>query len=135
MGKGRRGWTRVRAAVALGVVKALFDTNILIDFLQGRPEAKRELALYDDPAISAICWIEVMVGATAETLVGTRAFLSGFEVVGVVAERAVELRQRHRIKLTDAMIWASARQHGRLLVTRNTRDFPVDDPGIRAPYL
>jgi predicted nucleic acid-binding protein len=120
------------------VVKALFDTNILIDFLQGRPEARRELALYDDPAISVICWIEVMVGATVETAAGTRAFLDQFEVVGVdeaVAELAVELRQRNRIKLPDAIIWASARLHGRLLVTRNTRDFPADDPGVRAPYL
>jgi predicted nucleic acid-binding protein len=120
------------------MVKALFDTNILVDFLQGRPEAKRELALYDDPAISVICWIEVMVGATAETAVGTQAFLSQFEVVGVddaVAELAVELRRRHRIKLPDAIIWASARRHGCLLVTRNTRDFPADDPGVRTPYL
>jgi predicted nucleic acid-binding protein len=120
------------------VVKALFDTNILIDFLQGRPEAKHELALYDDPAISVICWIEVMVGATAETTAGTRAFLDRFELVAVddaVAELAVELRQRHRMKLPDAIIWASARRRGCLLVTRNTRDFPADDPGIRAPYL
>jgi hypothetical protein len=120
------------------VVKALFDTNILIDFLQGRPEAKRELALYDDPAISVVCWIEVMIGATAETTAGTRAFLDRFEVIGVdapVAEIAVELRRRHRIKLPDAIVWASARQHGCLLVTRNTRDFPAGDPGVRTPYI
>jgi len=118
-------------------VKALFDTNILVDFLQGRPEAKRELALYDDPAISVICWMEVMIGATAEAAVGTRAFLSQFEVIGVddtIAELAVELRRRHRIKLPDAIVWASARQRGCLLVTRNTRDFPAGDPGVRAPY-
>jgi len=35
----------------------------------------------------------------------------------------------------DAIVWASARQHGCLLVTRNTRDFPADNPGVRAPYL
>jgi len=120
------------------MVKALFDTNILIDFLQGRPEAKTELALYDEPAISVIAWMEVMVGATDETAPGTRVFLGRFEVIGVddaVAELAVELRRRHRIKLPDAIIWASARRHGRLLVTRNTRDFPADDPGVRAPYI
>jgi predicted nucleic acid-binding protein len=119
------------------VVKALIDTNILIDFLQGRPEAKAELALYDDTAISVIGWIEVMVGATPETLAGTRAFLARFEVIGLddaVAELAVALRQRHRIKLPDAIIWASARRHGCLLVTRNTRDFPAGDPGVRTPY-
>ncbi len=119
-------------------MKALIDTNILIDFLQGRAEARAELALYDDPAISVLCWIEVMVGATPETLAGTRAFLDRFEAMGIddtVAELAVALRQRHRLRLPDAIIWASAQRHGCLLVTRNTRDFPAGDPGVRTPYL
>ena len=30
------------------MVKAVFDSNILIDFLQGRLEAKGELERYDD---------------------------------------------------------------------------------------
>jgi predicted nucleic acid-binding protein len=119
------------------VVKALFDTNVLIDFLQGRPEARRELALYEDPAISIVTWTEIMVGATEDTATATRAFLAGFEVIGldeVLAELAVALRREHRIKLPDAIIWAAARQQGCLLVTRNLRDFPADDPGVRAPY-
>jgi predicted nucleic acid-binding protein len=67
----------------------------------------------------------------------TRAFLSGFEIMGLdeaVAETAVELRRVHRIKLPDAIIWATASRQGRLLVTWNTRDFPVADPGMRIPY-
>lgn len=36
--------------------------------------------------------------------------------------------------MPDAIIWAAARRQGRLLVARNTRDFPEDDPGVRAPY-
>jgi len=119
------------------VVKALFDTNILIDFLQGEPETREEFARYDDLAISIVSWMEVMVGATEATSTATRAFLSRFEVVGIdmsVAETAVELRQAHRIKLPDAIIWATARRRNRLLVTRNTRDFPSTDPGIRMPY-
>jgi predicted nucleic acid-binding protein len=64
-------------------------------------------------------------------------FLSGFEVVAVdeqIAERAVSLRRSRRIKLPYAVIWATAQARGALLVTRNTKDFPRDDPGIRAPY-
>lgn len=34
----------------------------------------------------------------------------------------------------DAIIWASARPSGGLLVTRNTKDFPSDEPDGRAPY-
>lgn len=119
------------------MVKALLDTNILIDFLQGFPEAARELALYDDRAISIVSWMEVMVGATEATIGPTRAFLARFNVVGLdeaVAELAVELRRLHGMKLPDAIIWATARREARLLVTRNTKDFPPDDPGVRAPY-
>ena len=120
------------------MVKALFDTNILIDFLGGAPEARDELALYDDAAISIVTWMEVMVGATDPTADATRAFLNSFELIGLdrdVAGLAVQLRRRHGVKLPAAIIWASARHQGRLLVTRNTRDFPPGDPGVRAPYV
>jgi predicted nucleic acid-binding protein len=119
------------------VVGALFDTNILIDHLNAFPQARAEIERYEDRAISIITWMEVMVGADGDVAEPTRRFLEGFTVVELddgVAERAVNLRRAHRIKLPDAVTWASAQMAGRLLVTRNTRDFPVDDPGIREPY-
>ncbi|HEX4199775.1 MAG TPA: type II toxin-antitoxin system VapC family toxin [Caulobacteraceae bacterium] len=119
------------------MVKALFDTNILIDFLNGVEEARAELANYDDSAISVVSWMEVMVGAPDGAKDGTKAFLSTFQLIGLdepVAEAAVALRRSHRIKLPDAIVWASARVNGRLLVTRNERDFPTSDPGVRSPY-
>lgn len=119
------------------MVKALFDTNILIDLLNAIPEARAEMARYDDKAISVITWMEVMVGAEAAVEDRTRRFLSSFTVVPLrddVADRAVALRRRHRIKLPDAVIWASADVHSMLLVTRNTKDFPPDTPGVRFPY-
>jgi predicted nucleic acid-binding protein len=51
-----------------------------------------------------------------------------------IAERAVGLRRVYRIRLPDAIIWATAQVHAMLLVTRNTKDYPADDPGVRAPY-
>lgn len=119
------------------MVKALLDTNILIDYLNAVPQARAELKRYVDKAISVITWMEVMIGADAALEPDTRAFLSSFDVVGIdepVAERAVMLRRIHRIRLPDAVIWATAQAHGMLLVTRNTKDFPANDPGIRAPY-
>jgi predicted nucleic acid-binding protein len=119
------------------MVKAVFDTNVLIDFLSGREEARAEIAHFDAPAISLVTWMEVMVGtgeADAETI---RAWLSTFEVIGVdqpVAEEAVALRRSHRLKLPDAIVWATARAHGALLVTRDSRGFPAGDPGVRIPY-
>ena len=119
------------------MVKALFDTNVLIDFLGGVPEARAELARFDDAAISIVTWMEVMIGTPEKVEPATRAFLSRFELVGLdreIAETAVEIRRVRRVKLPDAIVWASARKRGCLLVTRNVKDFPPDDPGIRMPY-
>ncbi|QUS40023.1 type II toxin-antitoxin system VapC family toxin [Tardiphaga alba] len=119
------------------MVGALFDTNILIDHLNAVPQAREEIARFENRAISIITWMEVMVGAKRDLVEQTRRFLGGFEVIALdnaIADRAVTLRQTHRIKLPDAVIWATAQTAARLLVTRNTKDFPPDDPGIRTPY-
>ena len=119
------------------MVKALFDTNILIDYLRGIQAARAELGRYNDKAISIVSWMEVLAGAPAAAERGTRDFLDGFTVVDLdhaVAERAVALRRQHRVKLPDAIVWASALVHAMLLVTRETRGFTKDDPGVRVPY-
>jgi hypothetical protein len=120
------------------MVRALFDTNILIDQLNSVPAARVELARYRDKAISIMTWMEVLVGAKPGAEAVTRAFLDRrFHVIGLteeVAERAVELRKQFGLRLPDAVIWASAQVHAMLLVTRNTKDFPPGDPGIRMPY-
>ena len=119
------------------MVNALFDTNILIDFLLGREQARRELSRHAIRRISILSWMEVMVGTDESTESLTRAFLDGFDVVPVtqeVAERAVDLRRRHRIKLPDAIVWASAQIAQCELVTRNTRDFRAGTTGVRIPY-
>ncbi len=119
-------------------MRALLDTNILIDYLGGLAAARDELARYEDPSISAITWMEVMAGAAdQEEGARLRSFLSGFRLVPIdeaVSELAVAIRRDRRIRLPDAIIWASARHIGGLLVTRNTRDFPADEPDVRVPY-
>lgn len=119
------------------MVKVLFDTNILIDYLNGVPKAKIELDRFEQKAICVITWMEVMVGATPETIAVIRAFLADFECLSIddqVAERAVFIRQTKRIKLPDAIVWATAQVNDRLLVTRNTKDFAADEPSVRIPY-
>ena len=119
-------------------MRALLDTNILIDYLGGIGAAREELARHEDPLISAITWMEVMAGAASQEEAGRlRAFLSEFRLVPIdeaVSEIAVVIRRDRRVRLPDAIIWASARHIGGLLVTRNTRDFPADEPGVRVPY-
>jgi predicted nucleic acid-binding protein len=122
----------------VGSVKALFDTNILIDYLSGRPAAEAELARYRERLISSVTWMEVLAGARGdedEDVIDL--FLRDFRVVDVtrlIAREAVTLRRSHRLRLPDAIIWASARTESALLVTRNTKDFSKQEPGVRVPY-
>lgn len=118
-------------------MKALFDTNILIDYLNGIEAAREEIAHYATVLISPITWMEVMAGTNAADQTIVRRFLSRFTLVPVdslVAEAAVAIRRSRRIKLPDAIIWASAQVAEALLVSRNTRDFPANTAGIRVPY-
>jgi predicted nucleic acid-binding protein len=122
----------------VGAVKAVLDSDVLIDYLQGVPAAREELARYRRPLCSIIAFIEVLAGArtdperrAAETLL---ASLGRVELTEDVARRAVELRQSLRLKLPDAIVLASAEIEGCILVTRNTRDFPAGDPRVRFPY-
>jgi predicted nucleic acid-binding protein len=116
----------------------LFDTNILIDHLNGIVQATQEIQASSDPAVSVITWIEVMTGAAdpAQEAI-LRAFLTNFQclpVTNAVAERAAENRRVRRIKLPDAIILATAETARRQLVTRNVRDFPAGTSGVRVPY-
>jgi len=118
-------------------MKALLDTNILIDYLNGIDAAREEICRYEKPLISTITWMEVMVGVNDDEHQVIRSFLSRFTQVNIdaeVAEIAVSIRRKFRMRLPDAIIWASAKRENALLVSRNTKDFPVDSPGVRAPY-
>jgi predicted nucleic acid-binding protein len=119
------------------MVRALFDTNILIDYLGGVNDARQELARYEYRAISTITWMEVLAGAAPDEDAAIRAWLLSFDVIGVdgaIADRAVAIRKERRIRLPDAIVWATAQVHSLLLVSRNTKDFPADEPGVRVPY-
>ncbi len=115
----------------------LFDTNVLIDNLNGVEAARDELERHANRAISIITWMEVMAGATTEHEAATRSFLATFislPITPAIAERAILVRKSNRLKLPDAIIFATALTSGRLLISRNTRDFAVDDPNVRIPY-
>ena len=52
-----------------------------------------------------------------------------------VKTEGVELRKANRIKLPDAIIWATAQLDQRLLVTRNSKDFAPTHADVRIPYV
>ena len=119
-------------------MKVIFDTNILIDYLNGKPEAEAEFARHRQRLISVVTWMEVLAGARNEAEEDViEMFLRDFTLVDVsrpIARGAVALRREKRIRLPDAIIWATARHESALLVTRNTKDFPRTEPGVRVPY-
>ena len=118
-------------------MNAVFDTNIVIDALNGVPEADAEYERYERLFISRITWMEVLIGEKDDDT-QLRDFLeTRFEIIPLdlaVAETAVQLRRAHRIRLPDAIIWATAQANEAILITRNTKDFDPAWEGIRVPY-
>ncbi|MEO5707975.1 MAG: PIN domain-containing protein [Alteraurantiacibacter sp.] len=120
-----------------------FDANIIIDALAGyapaRAEIVRTVGRGERPWISRMAWIEVLSKGDDMIVREATAFLSRFgmdEIDDEIALRAAALRrERPRLKSPDAIILASAQIRGRVLVTRNTKDFPAEMPGIRVPYI
>ena len=114
-----------------------FDSNIVIDWLNDSQAATNELARYPRHRISRIVWTEVLAGESLERRDLIRQIIAPFEIVELdsrIALAAADLRYRLRIKLLDAYIFATAQVSGSILVTRNTKDFSAQMPGIRVPY-
>jgi predicted nucleic acid-binding protein len=124
------------------VISALFDTNILIDALNGYQEPVTEFSFWATPLISAITLIELHAGASLnmKQQVASLIAQNGFAViqtddtiVAIAARiRSASVRQRAKIALADAIILATAQAHGLMVVTRNKKDFK--GPNIRIPY-
>ena len=119
-----------------------FDSNIVIDALAGFEQARAEIDRATDFGsrawISRVVWIEVMSKGEGDSLKRAEVLLSGFgidEVDAEIGRRAAALRrERVRLKAMDAIILATAQTRGRVLITRNIKDFPAEMPGIRVPY-
>ena len=119
-----------------------FDANIVIDALAGYPPARAEIQRAvshgSRPWISRMAWIEVLSKGHDAIVREATAFLSHFgldEIDEEIAQRAAALRRdRPRLKSPDAIILATAQIRGRVLVTRNIKDFPAAMPGVRIPY-
>src|SRR5687767_15726118 len=108
-------------------IEAVFDTNILIDYLLGRDEAQQEFDRYSRRGISIVTWMELQIGSRTDAEADAiDLFLLEFRVIEItrqVATRAAEIRRRTRMRLPDAIIWATAQMESAQLVTRNTKDF------------
>jgi predicted nucleic acid-binding protein len=124
---------------------ALFDTNILIDYLKGKPEATSllEQCLQDGQVLtcSLITKVELLSGARPGEEQILRDFLDAFERIGLddnIADGAGHYmslyRKSHGINTADAIIAASALARGAVIYTLNDRHFPMDDIKVIKPY-
>jgi predicted nucleic acid-binding protein len=114
--------------------KVLIDTDVLIDYLRGLPQAERYLENEEGVLfVSAINIAEIYSGIKSrEELIATREFLSVFSVVSIdkeIAEKGGSIRyeygKSHNVGLADALIAASAEAVGAIVVTLNKKHFPM----------
>ena len=116
---------------------AFFDTNIIIDWLRRRPQARAEFLNHETFRISRLTWAEVLTGEVPNDRAGVASLLSHFEIFEVtpeIATRAVDVRYDTGIKLLDAIIFATAQVNDGVLITRDTKAFRPGTPGVHIPY-
>jgi predicted nucleic acid-binding protein len=121
-------------------MKTLFDTNIVIDALNGYGPARGEMRAHSNAAISVISYLEVMAGTDARTLEPTQKLLNGLKIIDVdvdIADYAKALIQERALSLTDALIVATAQATGRTLLTRDAKllEGGHEDPVVIVPYV
>lgn len=112
-------------------MSVLVDTNILIDLLNGRSEAREYLRSLGHIQISAITHYEVLAGCTgsrsnqlktAEMLLGVCNVIPVSAAVSALAAQ-YQRKQKAKRKMADFLIEATAEEKGLQLATRNPQDF------------
>jgi predicted nucleic acid-binding protein len=119
-------------------VSALFDTSLLLDYLNGIPQAESVCTRHAHRAITVVTWAEVMAAAPASLSAQTREFLRGFERLAIneaIADRAFELIQEYRaLTLRHAIPWATAQSNKLLYVTVDPPLANERHPTLLVPY-
>jgi predicted nucleic acid-binding protein len=114
----------------MAMMKYLLDSVILIDHFNNISQASA--FIQENKAVSAISVItraEVLTGFSLAHRPLAAKFLNYFVTLNIetdIADLTAQLRSQYRWKLPDALQAAVAQHHQLILVTRNTKDFPVD---------
>ncbi len=126
----------------------LVDSDVLIWHLRGYPKATLRLDRLPNLTISAITYLELLQGLRNQAeLLAVQKSLSmrkaeRLPVTAAITQRATalmeELTLSHGLQLDDALIAATALEHGLTLITANVKHFSAID-GLRIerfePYL
>ncbi|RTL11762.1 MAG: PIN domain-containing protein [Neisseriaceae bacterium] len=104
-------------------MKAMFDSNILMDYLNQVDASRDVLSQYQERYISLITYIEVLAGAkTLQDEYVIKGFLNKFHIIipnVKIGDQTVKLRKEYRFKLPDALIVASSIEQDIQLFTRD----------------
>ncbi len=122
--------------------KLLFDTDVLIEYLRGKDEAKSYIdSIQDIIYMSSITMAELYAGVRK----GTESrkleiFIETFEVISLNSTIAKigglyrnQYNPSHGIGLADALIAATAKEIDAQVITFNIKHFPMFDNVIK-PY-
>ena len=122
----------------------LLDSNIAIYLAKGGlPEDVRNRLsklTQDGFNLSVVTKIELLGYRFPDRKeeVVTRDLVETSQVFGLtdaVAEQTIDIRRKHKIKLPDAVIAATALTYGLTLITRNTSDFAgIDGLSVVNPF-
>ena len=118
----------------------LLDSNLVIYSIDPLDAVSRSFVRGNGVGCSAISKVETLGFARLSEEAASRleeffASCAVFPIDDVVIEGAIDLRQRKRMSLGDALIAATAIAHSLTLATRNVDDFAwIDELEIVNPY-
>ena len=115
----------------------LVDTDILINFLRGKRQAKEFLLAQLNNSVPILCSVitvaEIFAGMRPHELEKTSALLDNLEIVPVtrdIAEKAGRYKEainNHSLELDDCLIAATAHIHKAALATGNLKHYPMEE--------
>ena len=115
------------------MARILVDSDVLADHLRGD---RRFVAGRDEVYVSTVSRAELVAGGSTDEgrIRLLLAATTEVDVGAAIAERAGRLQRASRVRLSDALVAATAIEHGLTLVTRNGRDFDsIRGLRVRAP--
>lgn len=117
----------------------LVDTDVLIWHLRGYPQATRRLDELPSLTLSAVSYLEVLQGMRNKAeLIAVQKMLQRRQAVMLpvteaITQRATELMEAmtlsHGLQMGDALIAATALEHGMPVLTGNVKHFATV-PGL-----
>jgi len=112
----------------------LIDTDVLIDYLRGQPDAVTYLEGLVEPRLMSVITLAELYSGVREgdERVKLNQFVEAFQLVPLdpeIAQKGGLFRRdylrSHNVGLADALIAATADREGATLVTLNQKHFPM----------